>query len=118
MYWDNLVHLANIPVALILIGIPATIFNSTCEELLWRGLYARGFPNRRFLGWSYPALGFAVWHLSPELVIPSGGGQIELVVQAFFLGLAYGWVAYRTGSVRWTALSHSLNGSILTVLSG
>jgi hypothetical protein len=38
------------------------------------------------------------------------------VLSTFFLGLAYGFIAYRTGSARWTAISHSLN-SILA-LSG
>jgi membrane protease YdiL (CAAX protease family) len=32
------------------------------------------------------------------------------VLSTFALGLAYGWVAYKTGSARWTALSHSLAG--------
>jgi hypothetical protein len=29
-----------------------------------------------------------------------------------FLELAYGFIAYRTGSARWTAISHSFNGAI------
>jgi membrane protease YdiL (CAAX protease family) len=113
MYWDNIANIASTPVALILIGIPVTIINSTCEEILWRGMYARAFPNRLFLGFIYPSIGFALWHISPQLVMPSEGGMLPFVVSTFFLGLVYGWAAYRTGSARWTALSHSLNG-ILT----
>ena len=114
MYWDNIANIASTPIALILVGIPVNIVNSTCEEMLWRGVYARAFPNRLFLGFIYPAIGFAVWHISPQLVMPSEGGMLPFVVSAFFLGLVYGLAAYRTGSVRWTALSHSLNG-ILTL---
>jgi membrane protease YdiL (CAAX protease family) len=114
MYWDNIANIASTPVALILIGIPVTIINSTCEEILWRGMYARAFPNRLFSGFIYPSIGFALWHISPQLVMPSEGSMLPFVVSTFFLGLVYGWAAYRTGSVRWTALSHSLNG-ILTL---
>jgi hypothetical protein len=49
------------------------------------------------------------------------------VVSTLFLGLAYGFIAYRTGSARWTAISHSVSGilalsgmlapSLLTLLS-
>jgi membrane protease YdiL (CAAX protease family) len=114
MYRDTIANIASTPVALILIGIPVTIINSTCEEILWRGVYARAFPNRFFLGLIYPSIGFALWHISPQLVMPSEGSMLLFVVSTFFLGLVYGLAAYRTGSARWTALSHSLNG-ILTL---
>jgi membrane protease YdiL (CAAX protease family) len=114
MYWDNITNIGSTPIALILVGILVTTVNSTCEEILWRGVYARAFPNRLPLGFIYPAIGFAIWHLSPQLVMPSEGGMLSFVVSTFFLGLVYGLAAYRTGSVRWTALSHSLNG-ILTL---
>jgi membrane protease YdiL (CAAX protease family) len=114
MYRDNIANITGTPLALILVGIPVTAVNSTCEEILWRGVYARAFPNRLFLGLIYPTIGFAAWHISPQLVMPSEGGMLPFVVSTFFLGLVYGWAAYRTGSARWTALSHSLNG-ILTL---
>jgi membrane protease YdiL (CAAX protease family) len=62
------------------------------------------------LGLVYPALGFALWHLSPQLVFPAENGLSAFVLSTFALGLCYGWTAYRTGSIKRTALSHSLNG--------
>jgi membrane protease YdiL (CAAX protease family) len=38
------------------------------------------------------------------------------ILSTLFLGLAYGYIAYRTGSAFWTAISHSLNGVL--ALSG
>ena len=114
MYWDTIANIGSTPVALILVGVPVTIVNSTGEEILWRGVYARAFPNRPFLGLIYPSIGFALWHISPQLVMPAEGSVFPFVISTFFLGLVYGWAAYRTGSARWTALSHSLNG-ILTL---
>jgi len=113
MYRDTIANITSTPLALILVGIPVTTVNSTCEEILWRGVYARVFPNRLFFGFIYPSIGFAAWHISPQLVMPSGGGMLPFVVSTFFLGLVYGLAAYRTGSVRWTALSHSLNGILI-----
>jgi membrane protease YdiL (CAAX protease family) len=104
--------LANTPLALVLIAIPAAIVTGTCEEILWRGLYVKMFPNNYFWGLIFPSIGFAVWHLSPQLVYPATmpGGRFAFAGLTFFLGICYGLVAYKTGSCKWTAISHSLNG--------
>jgi len=86
------------------------LVNATLEELLWRGAYVAAFPKSIWLGYLYPALGFAAWHLAPLSVRPSAmpGGAGGFVAGAFFLGLCWGWVAWRTGSIRWTVVSHIL----------
>ena len=101
---------------LILVAVPAAVINGICEELLWRGLYVRAFPTSPMLSILYPALGFAAWHLAPLQVFPAAGGWLSFVGSTFFLGLAYGFIAYRSGSARWTAVSHSINGVL--ALSG
>jgi membrane protease YdiL (CAAX protease family) len=71
------------------------------------------FPKNVKLGLIYPTVGFAIWHLSPQIVFPSEGGLVGIiifVILTFFLGLSYGWVSYRTNSIKWNALSHSING--------
>lgn len=104
--------LSTTPLDLILIAIPAAIVTGTCEEILWRGAYVKMFPGQIVWGLIYPSLGFAVWHLSPQLVYPASmpGGMFAFAGLTFFLGLCYGLVAYKTGSCKWTAISHSLNG--------
>ena len=37
-------------------------------------------------------------------------GILPFALSTLFLGLGYGWIAYRTGSVRWVAFSHGLGG--------
>lgn len=68
------------------------------------------FPKGIWLGYLYPALGFAAWHLTPLSVRPSAmpGGAGGFAAGALFLGLCWGWVAWRTGSIRWTVVSHVL----------
>ncbi len=104
--------LANTPPLLIFIAIPVAVITGTCEEILWRGLYTKVFPKQVISGLVFPAIGFAVWHLSPQLLYPANipGGMFAFAGLTFFLGLCYGLVAYKTGSCKWTAVSHSLNG--------
>lgn len=98
------------PGKLIIIAIPVAILNGVCEELLWRGLYVKAFPGNRILGFVYPSIGFALWHVSPQLVIPAESGIWPFVVSTLFLGISYGWISYRTGSIKWNVISHSIGG--------
>lgn len=89
---------------------PIAIVNGTCEEILWRGMYVKAFEKNLVLACIYPTIGFALSHISPELVFPAKRGVLPFIISTFFLGLAYGWVAYKTGSAKWTAITHSLIG--------
>lgn len=79
-----------------------------CEEFLCRGMMLRGMlateTPRRAIVWS--ALLFALMHLNPWQSIP-----------AFAIGLLFGWVYYRTGSLWLTIALHCINNSISTLLS-
>jgi membrane protease YdiL (CAAX protease family) len=100
----------------ILLGVAAyALVNGTLEEVFWRGVFARRFPSNVWMGVLYPALMFALWQLVPWSVFPTWPVMPALAVFAVALpvGLIYNWVAWRTGSIRWTVLSH-----VLTNLSG
>ncbi len=103
------------PLTLILLAAPLATLNGLCEEILWRGLYVRLFPRTPWLAIVYPSLGFAFWHLAPQVIFPAENVS-GFVISTFFLALPYGLIAYKTGSARWTAISHSLSG--ILALSG
>jgi|YNPMSStandDraft_2_1061718.scaffolds.fasta_scaffold01912_6 hypothetical protein len=103
------------PLTIILLAVPLATLNGFCEEILWRGLYVRLFPRNLWLGILYPALGFALWHFAPQVIFPAEN-VTGFVISTFFLALPYGFIAWRTGSARWTAISHSLSG--ILALSG
>jgi membrane protease YdiL (CAAX protease family) len=84
------------------------LVNATLEEVFWRGVYISLWPENPWLGWIWPALGFGAWHLAPQAIHPASMGRVAYVASATALGLSWGCVAYRTGSVRWTTLSHLL----------
>jgi membrane protease YdiL (CAAX protease family) len=103
------------PLSLILLAIPLATINGVCEEILWRGLYVRLFPKNPWLAILYPSVGFALWHLAPQTIFPVEN-IVGFVISTFFLALPFGYIAYRTGSAKWTAISHSLSG--ILALSG
>ena len=82
--------------------------NATLEELLWRGVYITYWPGNPWLGWVWPAIGFGAWHIAPQVIHPSSMGPVGYAVAATALGLSWGWVAWRTGSLRWVSVSHVL----------
>jgi membrane protease YdiL (CAAX protease family) len=58
-----------------------------------------------------PSVGFGLWHLAPQSVstgLGNPGGAVAFVGVATLFGLCLGWVAYRTGSIRWPVISHVL----------
>ena len=99
-----------------LAGLAAyAVVNGTLEEVFWRGTFARRFPSNAWLGVIYPAVTFSLWQLVPWAVFPSVLHVPAFIVLGVALpvGLLYNWVAWRTGSIHWTVLSH-----VLTNLSG
>lgn len=96
------------PLYVILLSIPYGMINGIAEEVLWRGLFIKIFPVSFFWGFLYPSLGFALSHAAPLAVNPSSIGVIPFIASALFIGLCWGWVAFRTKSIRWTIISHIL----------
>jgi membrane protease YdiL (CAAX protease family) len=94
--------------AMLATSVGVAIANATLEELLWRGVYITYWPKNAVLGWIWPAVGFGVWHIAPQAIHASTMGSLMYVVSASALGLSWGWVAWRTGSLRWVAVSHVL----------
>jgi ABC-2 type transport system permease protein/sodium transport system permease protein len=103
----------NIPLFLILLTL--AVVPAVCEEFFFRGFLFQSLRDR-MSGWGViltTALLFGLFHvatpsvLSPERFLPST-----------FMGLALGWVCWRTGSVLPGMLLHTChNGLLLTLLS-
>lgn len=101
---------AAILIASVLLGVVIGV----TEELLWRGVYVRAFPQSLWLSVVYPAVGFALWHIAPLAAHgnPSPGGTASFVGFALVLGLTWGLVAARTGSIRWTTFAHVVHDAL------
>jgi membrane protease YdiL (CAAX protease family) len=93
------------PAMIATIGLVAAV-NALAEEVLWRGVFITLWPGNPWLGWLWPAVGFGLWHLAPQVIHPSALGPFAYVLSATALGLSWGWVAWRTGALRWVTASH------------
>ncbi len=88
--------------------ISVSIFAPLFEEWLCRGLVLRGLLHRMKPVWAIviSAAFFAVLHLNPWQAIP-----------AFLLGLLFGYVYYKTGSLKLTMLMHCVNNTFSVLMS-
>lgn len=88
--------------------ISVSVFAPLFEEWLCRGLVLRGLLRKMSPAWAIAisALFFAVLHMNPWQAIP-----------AFILGLLFGYVYYRTGSLKLTMLMHCVNNTMAVVFS-
>lgn len=93
-----------------------SIFAPLCEEWLCRGMILRGLLNYRrkdgsrgmSAGWAIfiSALIFGLIHLNPWQALP-----------AIVLGVLFGYVYWRTGSLKLTMLMHCFNNTLALVVS-
>jgi hypothetical protein len=93
-------------VAAVLIGTAAV--NAVGEELLWRATFLAQFPGEPVRGALWPLAGFTLWHLAPQVVLPSSRGRVRFLVGAPVVGAASTATAWRTGGVRGVLLAHVL----------
>jgi hypothetical protein len=59
------------------------------------------------LGSLWPLAGFSLWHLAPQIVLPSRFGRVGFLVGAAAVGAGSARVAWRTGGLRWVLLPHA-----------
>lgn len=93
---------------IILTFICVSIFAPLFEEWLCRGMVLRGLLTKMSPAWAIAvsALFFAVLHMNPWQALP-----------AFLLGLLFGYVYYKTGSLKLTMLMHFTNNTMALIFS-
>ena len=92
------------PVAAVMIG--TGVVNAVAEELLWRGLFVHEFPKDPLRGAAWPLVGFSIWHLAPQIVLPSPIGRWKFVLGAAFVGSASTLSNWRNEGLRNCLLPH------------
>ena len=58
------------------------VINATGEDLLWRGVFLQKFPHDLLWGRLWPLVAFSLWHLVPQMILPSRLGRWRLVLGA------------------------------------
>lgn len=88
--------------------ISVSVFAPFFEEWLCRGIVLRGLLKKVGPAWSIiiSALFFALIHMNLWQAVP-----------AFLMGLVFGYVYYKTGSLKLTMLMHCVNNTMAFVVS-
>ena len=88
--------------------ITVSIFAPVCEEWLCRGMVLRGLLRKTRINpfWAIiiSSVFFALIHLNPWQAVP-----------AFLLGCLFGYVYYKTGSLKLTMLMHCVNNTFALI---
>jgi len=92
----------------LVIALIYALINGTFEEMFWRGVFNKVFNNNMALAYIYPTIFFGFWHIALYFAkgIVYQGGFASLVGGSFFMGLLWGWVAYRTKSIKVVTIAH------------
>ena len=87
--------------------------NGFFEEVLWRGVYLKLFPNSILCRMIWPSFWFAIWHYVPGSV--TGGNVAGLMIGAGVMGLYLSYLAKRRNTIWWPIVAHCLGGIIMVV---
>lgn len=103
---DVMNQMLEAPLWLTLLSV--SVFAPFFEEWLCRGIILRGLlsKNSPTLAITVSAAFFAVIHMNPWQALP-----------AFILGLLFGYVYYKTGSLKLTMLMHCVNNTLAVIFS-
>ena len=103
---DAMNAIMDAPVWLTLLSV--SVFAPLFEEWLCRGLVLRGLLQKMSpaAAISISAAFFAVLHMNPWQAVP-----------AFIIGLLFGYVYYKTGSLKLTMLMHCVNNTFAVIFS-
>ena len=93
----------------VLLWVGMSLGNGVFEEILWRGVYPVLFPDSKFFGFIWPSVWFSIWHFAPGS-LGKNFSPVVLVSGALMLGLCFGWGAFRSSSLFWASVGHSLSG--------
>jgi len=92
----------------VLIAAIFALINGTIEEMFWRGIFNKVFKENLYLAFLYPSLFFGIWHVALYNAkgISYQGGFASLVGGSLIMGLLWGWIAYKTKSIKVVTIAH------------
>lgn len=96
-------------IALLILSSP--FGNGFFEEVLWRGVYVRLFPDHLFYRMIWPSGWFALWHYAPGSV--SSSNPAGLMIGAGVMGLYLSYLTKKTDTLWWAIVVHTLGGIIM-----
>ena len=102
-----------LPAAAYGLGVVAALVNAPLEELAWRGAYFAVAPLNPLIQAAGVWL-FTLWHLPLMLAsgVDFGAEPFTIMTAVFTLGCAWAIITWRTRSLAWPILGHTLTNMI------
>ncbi len=101
-------NIAALPIQALGLALLYAVLNGAIEELFWRGVFIKIFPEDILKGYLLPTIFFGLWHIALYTLkgMRYQDGFAALVGGATLMGALWGWVAYRTKSIRTVTAAH------------
>ena len=96
-----------------LLLLSTTFGNRFFEEVFWRGVYVKLFPDSIFYRMIWPSIWFAIWHYAPGSVLH--GNVASLMIGAGLFGLYLSYLTKKTNTLWWSIVTHFLSGIIMII---
>ena len=88
--------------------------NGFFEELLWRGVYYKLYPNNIFYRMIWPSIWFGLWHYVPVSISNNEvTALIGMIMGPILMGLVLSYMTKKTNTLWWSILAHTLGGIIM-----
>ena len=88
--------------------------NGFFEELLWRGVYYKLFPNNIFFRMIWPSVWFGIWHYVPVSISNNElTGLVGMMIGPILMGFVLSYMTKKTNTLWWAILAHTLGGIIM-----
>ena len=103
------------PSVWIFILLLSTCFgNGFFEEVLWRGVYFKLFPDKIFYRMIWPSIWFGIWHYVPVSIHNNElTGLIGMIIGPILMGLVLSYLTKKTNTLWWTIIAHTVGGIIM-----
>lgn len=99
---------------ILILCISTSFGNGFFEEVLWRGVYMKLFPDNILFRIVWPSIWFALWHYAPGSVSPNAN-VLGLIIGAGLFGFYLSFMAKKTGTIWWSIVTHILGGIIMII---
>lgn len=102
--------LPSLPYSTIGIAFVIALCNGCFEELYWRGLFMKHFPDKVLWAYLYPTIFFGLNHIGFGWLkgIEYPGGFWVMLGGSTVLGFLWGWVSWKSKSILFTTIAHVL----------
>ncbi len=99
---------------ILILYISTSFGNGFFEEVLWRGVYMKLFPDNILFRIVWPSIWFALWHYAPGSVSPNAN-VLGLIIGSGMFGFYLSFLAKKTGTIWWSIITHILGGIIMVI---